>query len=80
MPDVETRLVGCFLTIFPQLSEADIRNASQEKLEQWDSIAAITLVNVIEEEFNTQIDYDQLSNLNAFAKVLQYLTVDLGVS
>src|SRR5271169_2294013 len=57
MPDVETRLVGCFLTVFPQLSEADIRGVSQERLEQWDSIAAITLVNVIEEEFSTQIDY-----------------------
>jgi acyl carrier protein len=80
MPNVETRLVGCFLTIFPQLSEADIRNASQEKLEQWDSVAAITLVNVIEEEFTTQIDYDQLPNLDTFTKVLQYLTVDRGVS
>jgi acyl carrier protein len=80
MPDAETRLVGCFLTVFPQLSEADIRIASQEKLEQWDSVAAITLVNVIEEEFSTQIDYDQLPNLDTFAKILEYLTVDRGLS
>ena len=80
MPDVETRLAGCFLTIFPELSDADIRNASQEKLEQWDSVAAITLVNVIEEEFNTQIDYDQLPELDSFSKVLRYLTVDRGLS
>ncbi len=38
MPDVETRLVGCFLTVFPQLTEADIRSASQERLEEWDSL------------------------------------------
>jgi acyl carrier protein len=80
MPDVETRLVGCFLTVFPQLTEADIRSASQERLEQWDSVAAITLVNVIEEEFGTQIDYDHLPNLDTFAKVLGYLTVDRGLS
>ncbi len=80
MPDVETRLVGCFLTVFPDLSEAHIRSASQERLEQWDSIAAITLVNVIEEEFSTQIDYDHLPNLDTFAKVLEYLTVDRGLS
>lgn len=80
MPDVGTRLVGCFLTIFPDLTEADVRSASQETMEQWDSVAAITLVNVIEEEFSTQIDYDQLPNLDSFTKVFEYLTVDRGLS
>ena len=80
MPDVGTRLVGCFLTVFPELTEADIRSASQDRIEQWDSVAAITLVNVIEEEFSTQIDYDQLPDLDSFAKVLEYLTVDRGLS
>jgi acyl carrier protein len=80
MADVESRLVGCFLSVFPQLSAADIRSASQERLEQWDSVAAITLVNVIEEEFSTQIDYDSLPDLDTFAKVLNYLTVDRGLS
>ena len=80
MPDVETRLVGCFRAVFPDLSEADIRLASQEKLEQWDSVAAITLVNVIEEEFSTEIDYDRLPELDTFSKVLEYLTVDRGVN
>ncbi len=79
MLDVETRLVGCFQTVFPHLSEADIRTASQENLEQWDSVAAITLVNVIEEEFDTQIDYDYLPNLDTFAKVLAYLAIERGV-
>jgi len=80
MPDVETRLVGCFQAVFPDLSEADIRVASQEKLQQWDSVAAITLVNVIEEEFSTEIDYDRLPELDTFSKVLEYLTVDRGVN
>lgn len=80
MPDVGTRLVGCFLTVFPELTEADIRSASQDRIEQWDSVAAITLVNVIEEEFSTQIDYDHLPDLDSFAKVLEYLTVDRGLS
>jgi acyl carrier protein len=80
MADVETRLVGCFQTVFPNLSAADIRVASQEKIEQWDSVAAITLVNVIEEEFSTQIDYDRLPELDTFGKVLEYLTVDRGIN
>jgi len=79
MPDVETRLVGCFRAVFPDLSEADIRLASQESLEQWDSVAAITLVNVVEEEFSTQIDFDRLPDLDTFTRVLEYLTVDRGI-
>jgi acyl carrier protein len=80
MSDLENRLVGCFQTVFPEMTAADIRSASQEKLDQWDSVAAITLVNVVEEEFSTQIDYDLLPNLDSFAKVLEYLTVDRGLS
>jgi acyl carrier protein len=80
MPDVETRLVECFRVVFPDLSDADIRLASPEKVQQWDSVAAITLVNVIEEQFDTQIDYDRLSEFDSFGKVLNYLTVDRGVT
>jgi len=80
MPDVETRLVGCFRTVFPDLSEADIRLSSQDTVEQWDSIAAITLVNVIEEEFSTEIDFDRLPDLDTFTKVLEYLTGDRGIN
>lgn len=80
MPDVETRLVDCFRAVFPDLSEADIRLASQEGVEDWDSVAAITLVNVIEEQFDTQIDYDRLPELDSFGKVLEYLTVDRGLT
>ena len=80
MADVETRLVGCFQAVFPNLSEADVKVASQERIEQWDSVAAITLVNVIEEEFSIQIDYDRLPDLDTFRKVLEYLTVDLGIN
>jgi acyl carrier protein len=80
MPDVETRLVGCFRAVFPDLPEADIRLASQDTVEQWDSVAAITLVNVIEEEFSTEIDFDRLPELDTFDKVLEYLTVDRGIN
>jgi acyl carrier protein len=80
MQDVGTRLVGCFRTIFPDLSEADILAASQDTVDQWDSVAAITLVNVIEEEFSTEIDYDRLPELDSFNKVFEYLTVVRGIN
>ena len=80
MPNLETRLVDCFRAIFPDLPEAHIRLASQDTVERWDSVAAITLVNVIEEEFNTQIDFERLPDLDTFTNILEYLTVDRRIN
>ena len=47
-------------------------------MDEWDSVAAITLVNLMEEEFNVQVDYDRLTDLGSFGQILEYLTNDLG--
>ena len=69
----ERRLTNCFKTVFPDLSETDIQSATQASVPAWDSIAAITLVNVIEEEFQFQMDFDLLGELDSYPRILQYL-------
>jgi acyl carrier protein len=39
----------------------------------WDSVAAITLVNLIEEEFGITMDFDKLADLDSFDKILEYI-------
>jgi acyl carrier protein len=73
MNPLKSRLVNCFLTVFPDLSESQILGATQENLAAWDSVAAITLVNVIDEEFNIEMDIDTLADLTSFSKVYEYL-------
>jgi acyl carrier protein len=73
MDDLKQRLTNCFSTVFPELSEEEIHRASQEKVSSWDSIAAITLVNVIEDEFETQLDLDVLPELTSFDLVLNHV-------
>jgi len=73
MDNVENRLAGCFRLVFPDLPENQIVSASQATVPQWDSIAAITLVNVLEEEFQTTIDFDQLADLDSFPRIKEYL-------
>ena len=73
MNDIKTRLVGCFQTVFPDLPEADILTASQDSLASWDSVASLTMVNVIEEEFGIEVDFDALADLNTFDRIDQYL-------
>lgn len=74
MADLSSRVVGCFEAVFPTLAEAEIRNASQASVAEWDSIAALTLVNVIEEEFDIQIDADAMPELTSFDLIVEHLS------
>jgi acyl carrier protein len=73
MDDTEDRLARCFSVIFPDLDEKQIRRASKSSLGGWDSVATVTLINVVEEEFGIQIDYDaeQFSSFPLFLRYLQ---------
>ncbi|MGA7225628.1 MAG: acyl carrier protein [Candidatus Acidiferrales bacterium] len=74
MNDTQARLTKCFSAVFPQLSEREISSASMETLEAWDSIASITLVTVIEEEFSVQFEPTVLDHFVSFRSILDYLT------
>jgi acyl carrier protein len=41
-------------------------------------VAAITLVNVIEEEFAIEMDFDALADLNTFDRVYKYLQTEIA--
>jgi acyl carrier protein len=78
MDALKARLSKCFQIVFPDLPEQAIPDASQVTLEEWDSVAAITLVNVIEEEFNIQMDYDVLADLTSFGLIYEYLQKEIA--
>ena len=80
MDEITTRLITCFQTVFPSLPASDAPNASQASVEAWDSVAAITLVNVIEDEFGIQMDFDQLAELDSFHRINDYLRKEMQPS
>lgn len=73
MDNLEQRLKSLFETVFPDLPPDKIENASQDSVETWDSVAAITLLNLIEEEFGIEMDLDHAAELTSFSKILNYL-------
>jgi acyl carrier protein len=73
MDDMRARLVGCFQTVFPDLTEAAIVAARQDDVPSWDSVATITLINVMEEEFQIPFDLDRLAEFNSFESISAYL-------
>jgi acyl carrier protein len=80
MDETRQRLTNCFQVVFPDLPQETLASASTATVPAWDSIAAITLMNVIEEEFGFQMDLDDLADLDSFAKVYSYLQKRLQVA
>ena len=80
MDDTGRRLAGCFQVVFPNLLEAEIPSASQQTVAAWDSVAAIIMMNVIEDEFALQMDLDDLADLDSFAKIHTHLQKRLQVA
>jgi acyl carrier protein len=78
MDEIATQLVYCFQTVFPALTEKEIRRASQASVDAWDSVAAVTLLYVIEEQFGLSIHLDRLSELNSFGRIHEYLRQEAG--
>jgi acyl carrier protein len=80
MDDITRRLTFCFRSVFPELPETRIAAASQSTVGQWDSIASITLLNVLEEEFGLQFDFDRISEWDSFLNIREYLNKELSAA
>lgn len=73
MDETQSKLARCFAALFPKLSADEIPLASQEKLSDWDSLASLTLMGLIEEEFGRTLDYEDLEKLTSFVAIVEYL-------
>ncbi len=73
MQTVEQRLQDVFAVVFPDLSPEQLRSASQDSVESWDSVAAITLMNLIEEAFGVEMDFGEVAELTTFSQIADYL-------
>lgn len=79
MSNLQERLVGCFGTVFPDLSPEEIRRASSTSVANWDSLATVTLVAVIEEEFGvafTPEEYEQVVSFELTRQCLEGKVAD----
>jgi acyl carrier protein len=60
------RVRNCFRTVFPDLSDEQIETAVRAETEEWDSLASLELLTVIEEEFGIQLSDDVVEGLVTF--------------
>jgi acyl carrier protein len=70
---IDDRLVRCFSSVFPELTEEQILAADVELLSSVDSLAGVTLVALIDEEFGFDLDFEDLLRLGTFEAIQQYV-------
>ena len=66
MDDVRNKLAHCFSLAFPQMDPSHYPSASAENTNGWDSIAQVTLLTLIGEEFGIDIDFEEFEGATSF--------------
>lgn len=73
MDENQVRLTNCFQAVFPDLSIDQIHFASSGTVVDWDSVATVTLLAVVEEEFGITIETEDPARFDSFEGLLSHL-------
>ena len=73
MTDIGSGVANCFSNVFPDLALGDIPRASQASLAQWDSVAHVTLLAAIAEEFQVDLDEEALESLTSYSLIVDFV-------
>ncbi len=78
MTTVAERVTACFANVFPGVRTNEIPRASTASLAAWDSIAHITLLSSISEEFGLEFSSQDFEDLSSFALIVDCLESRAG--
>ena len=78
MTVIRERLTRCFTAVFPKIPVESITTVSIKTVKEWDSLAAVTLIVVLEEEFGIRIRTHELASLHSFVTIENYLLKRVG--
>ena len=75
MDNVRDKLGRCFALAFPKLDPSQYATASAQNISEWDSIAQLTLLTLIGEEFGREIDFEEFEGVTSFEALARALQV-----
>ncbi|HYA18096.1 MAG TPA: acyl carrier protein [Bryobacteraceae bacterium] len=73
MTEVRQKLAHCFSIAFPKMDPGDYATASAGNTAAWDSVAQVTLLSLIGEEFGVDIDFEQFEGATSFEAIAERL-------
>lgn len=74
MSSIEERLLSVFQAAFPTASVDELRHADATTLDDWDSMATLTVISLVQEEFDVDIEPDEAVELLSFKKLEEFLS------
>lgn len=73
MSTLDSRVIDCFSALFPGYSREEMLSASRESIPEWDSLASVTLLVLLQEEFHLDIDLSEFEQFNSVKSVMDYV-------
>ena len=73
MSELDVRLSALFRAVFTGLNEQNVREATRDSVAKWDSIAAVTLLTLMEEEFGERFDLEEAAEWTSYAQIREML-------
>ena len=67
------RLRNVFVETLQLGDSVDVENLKYRDIEQWDSLGHMTLVGAIEDEFDVQLDTEQVIDMSSFKVAVDML-------
>lgn len=69
MDAIRQKLAHCFSLAFPQLDPSQYAAANVDNTEGWDSMAQLTLLSLIGEEFEIDVDFEEFEDATSFQAI-----------
>jgi len=73
MNNIKEKVTHCFLNVFPNIPPGEIPSASATSLAEWDSIAHVTLLSSISEEFGLDFEVEDFEELVSYQLIVECL-------
>ena len=78
MNNIPGRVATCFANVFPEIQADEIPKASTASLAAWDSVAHITLLSAISEEFAIELAPEDFEELTSYALIVDHVESQAG--
>lgn len=79
MDETRRRLIRCFSSVFPDLPQEQVVSVSVESSSEWDSLAAVTLGAILQQEFGIRIGLADMPQLVSFDAVESFVRSQMQV-
>ena len=69
MDEVDEKLLQCMSVVFPDVAPEQLTQLDQDVHAEWDSIAHATLVALLSESFDLELDFEVFSQATTYARL-----------